>query len=174
VSLQFRYKPGQDEVPGLEVMRRMRDMYVAELRTHLLSGLFQENPDDLDIYGEVYSNKIKLVVVNTSTNRELERTVSLEDFTQFTDRQFEGAGHPDDVESAPQDSGLKLPDPGTVMDDNPLMPRVQLTKRVREEEFRNVVDPDTLRETVSTKVAALSNDFVKEFLRVKTDKAMQR
>lgn len=149
-------------------------MYVSELRSHLLSGLFQENPDDLEVYGEVYSNKIKLVVLNKAENKQFDRSVSLDDFTQYTDRTAEGSGHPDDVQDFQPDPSMQLPGPGSVLEDNPLMPRLQVTPKVSEEEFLNKVDLDTLREKVASKVGDLSKAFVKEFLQVKADKAVGR
>ena len=152
----------------------MRDMYVTELRTHLLSGLFQENPDDLEVYGEVLSNKVRIVVVNSSENLQFSRSVSMDDFSQYQDRKVAGAGHKDDVQDFKADPALKIADEGSVVEDNPLMPRLQLTRQVPEDEFLNKVDMNSLRKDVSDKVAALSKDFVKEFLKVKTDRAMRR
>ena len=168
MNIRFQYRAGQDEVPALEVLRNMRDLFVWEVRTSLLSGVFLDNPDELDIYGEIFSNRIRLVVRDVKSKEAFEKAFALEDFSQGEDPPAGSPrGDPQSAEEGPTEPALRTARAGDVLNDNPLMPRLSLTSRVSESEFRNERDEAELRNVVSDKVRSLSREYVKEFLKVK-------
>lgn len=151
----------------MEVLGRVRDLLVSTVRTDLLSGVFIGNPDNLEVVGEIASNRITLTVVDSS-KRRFQRTLDFRDFSKFVDAPLEGdEGQPSEVGAGPTPAiGSNV-----VMDDNPLMPRLALTPVVTEDQFRSVRPrADMLRGRVMETARSLAKDYVREFLAVKSSR----
>ena len=170
MKIRFVYKEGQDDAPGMEVLKSMRDLFVQETRTALLSGLFRENPEDLDVYGEVLTNRIKLVVIKSSSKDRLEKELSWGDVFGGVGTPAGDSGGEHQAIGEEHASTPKVIGPGDIVDDNPFVARVAMSNRVSESEFRGESDMDALRVDVRERVRGISRDFVKEFLRVKASK----
>jgi hypothetical protein len=156
----------------MDVLRRMRDLFVTEVRTSLLSGIFQENPDALEVYGELEAKEVTVTVVDTRNNKTFDRRVPFQEFAQAEDR---ATGRVDERtseaarESDVPQGDLKAPNAQSVLEDQLRMPKLTLTKRVSADEFRNKKPVSDLMDSVSSKVKGLASRFVTEYLAAKAE-----
>lgn len=173
MTLRFRYDTEQDDVPNMEVLRRMRNLFVNEVRVSLLSGVFKDNPDDLEVYGEIETREVTVTVVDSRKHKKFSRNVAFDEFSRGQDRN--GApgdtreGSPVNEEEAVPQGDLKLPDSRSILEEHLARPKLTLSKRVAEDEFMNKRRGDELLDTVSSKVKGLASQFVTEYLAAKAD-----
>lgn len=151
----------------------MRDLFVSEVRTSLLSGIFQENPDALEVYGEVEASEVTVVVVDGRNNKTFGRRVPFQEFAQTDDR---SQGPADDRSASPvreeqnvPQGDLRAPDAQSLLEDHLAMPRLTLTKRTSADEFQNRKPVADLMGSVSSKVKSLASRFVTEYLAAKAE-----
>lgn len=170
MALSFRYDDRQDDAPNMEILRRMRDLFVTEVRTSLLSGIFQENPDDLEVYGEIATKEVTVVVVDSRKHKRFSQNVAFGEFSRA--EESEGApkdtreGTPAKEDEVPQ-GDLKAPSSQDILEEHLRMPKLTLHKRVDEDEFLNKRRSGELLDTVSSKVKGMAAKFVTEYLAAK-------
>ena len=172
MSLSFVYDERQDEVPSLEVLRRMRDLFVTEVRTTLLSGVFKDNPDELEVHGEIATKEITVIVTDSRSHKKFSQNVAFQEFAQDEDRATgpadERTAEPAREQEVPQ-GDLKSPSAQDILEEHLRMPKLTLSKRVSEDEFQNKRHSAGLRDTVSSKVRGLASRFVTEYLAAKAE-----
>ena len=176
MSLRFWYAPGQDDVSNLEIMRRVRDLFVTEVRTSLLSGVFQDSPDALEVYGEISAKDVTVIVVDSRKHKRFSHTVAFQEFSKAKDSH----GGPKDTREGtpaqeerevPQGDELKAPTPQDILEEHLRMPKLTLHKRVSEDEFKGKRRVDDLLNTVSSKVKGIASQVVTEYLASKEELA---
>jgi len=175
VALSFYYDASQDDVPDMEILRRMRDLFVTEVRTSLLSGLFRDNPDSLEVYGELESKEVTVMVVDKRNNKTFGQRVPFAEFAASDNPDKDAADQreatPAREETVPQ-GDLKAPNDQSLLEEGLRMPRLTLTKKISADEFRNRTGPEDLRSSVSSKVRGMANKFVTEYLAAKASQAL--
>jgi hypothetical protein len=147
---QIGYDPLSDPDPSSEVLSRMRDKLVGDVRARLLTGLFAERPDDLNVYGNVVNNVIELTVKDYSNSKEFTKAIPVAEF-------LGAAGGTESSENMEESPGENL-----------FTPRIDVLKRQSVEKFRNEKDIESVQEEVLSVAREKAADFVSEFMAVKS------
>jgi len=154
----------------------MRDLFVDEVRVGLLSGVFKENPDDLEVYGEIATKEVAITVVDSRKHKQFSRNVAFEEFARAREGGEPSSdtreGAPAKEDEVPQGDALKAPSTQDILEEQMATPKLTLSKRVSEDEFRNKRRGDDLMSTVSSKVKGLASRFVTEYLAAKSEMTM--
>ena len=142
--------------PASEVLSRMRDNIVGSVRTSLLAGLFSNRPDELQVRGDVSNSVITITVKDLANTEEFSKVIPMGEFMGMR-------GTPDSSEETQASAN----DPKALRD-SPFTPRVQLSPRVDVDQFRNTEDFEKLRQSVLSVAQGKVNEFVSEYLEIKS------
>lgn len=148
---QVAFDPSEGAVPTLEVLARMRDQIVEAVRSGLLTGLFQDRPDDLQVSGHVTNDVIEISVKDSANTDEFTQKLPLQEF-------LGAKNYPESAKPAHDREETQ---------DNLFTPRVELTPRTSLAKFKNEQRADDIRRTVSEIAQGRINTFVSEYLKLK-------
>ena len=158
ISLVVDSKPKQ--APSADVFRRMRALAVTEVRNKLLSGLFKESPQDLEVSGEVTSSGITVTVRDKRSRHEAKKSMKL------AERDFQAIQEELSGETDPDNASKKR------VSEDAFFGRISeeaFSKKLTEAEFEGKNEIDAIESVVKEKIQALSREVVSEFFAAKKD-----
>lgn len=158
ISLVVDTKPKQ--APSADVFRRMRTLAVTEVRNKLLSGLFKESPQDLEVSGEVTSSGMTVTVRDKRSRHEAKKSMKL------AERDFQAIEEELASDVDPDTASKKR------VSEDAFFGRVSeaaFSKKLTEEEFEGKSEADAISSVVKEKIQELSRSVVSEFFAAKKE-----
>jgi hypothetical protein len=138
----------------------MRTLAVTEVRNKLLSGLFKESPQDLEVSGEVTSSGLTITVRDKRSRHEAKKSMKLAE----RDLQAVEEELADDVD--PDTASKKR------VSEDAFFGRVSeaaFSKKLTEDEFEGKTESDAISSIVKEKIQTLSSEVINEFFAAKKE-----